>query len=719
MIALKKTISAGCGAEVNRSQTREMRLLGLVILAFSVVMGSVSATPAERSLKSRPNHTQKNDVSVFQRPGLWAHQNLVKRLVRLGQYDKAEKALRKIIGRFPQIPVNYYNLALVRARQKKIEGALDSLAKAIDKGFRDAAKIEGDPNLATLHDRPRFKKLIEIARNTANSERSKRPVSSVIVERGTAMVEEINTAWDPRHNILRSFFRFSPNASANTLVSAGKDPISSRLNEWYKKGLAAGNHGDLYDNRDKDHSNLSRRRFPQLTFVEYSELAQKAGVHYGLNTSMFFNAITFGNSSTAANGPFWRSQARLALTQPSIPGILYLQYLNNHLYVYPEHRDHDSKHGDVLPANTPYMIISQGSSGSDGPFLNAIAYILAAFRPNVKNYLRQKHLMMPTVQMIFRRGQKPVKSDQDYLSGKAHPSVFQATNIDLTKMIKLANGMRISDIPPMVRLTVVEESSGKNGVDFFAPGFSEKLFDTPSAIGRIVRSTAYEKRMIISAAQTAISSKQRLNYRWTVLRGDADRIRFKPLNEEGSVMEIIIPWHERRSIPERPELTSDRVDIGVFAHNGKHFSAPAFISLLYPGNQKRKYNRQKQIVRVDYHDKKYSKRYVDPLLFPVREWSDAYRYDKQGRLIGWQRVSTGLYRNEKNFTRHGAKVVEKDALGRPVAARVTHYIIKQMKGGLTKVSEQLLATKRTRQRLFYEYASDKDQLGKVGRKDQR
>jgi len=75
---------------------------------------------------------------------------------------------------------------------------------------------------------------------------------------------------------------------------------------------------------------------------------------------------------------------------------------------YPEHRDHDvglngdgGGYGDVYPTNTPYLIASQGSSGSDQPFMRAIPFTLAAFRPEVKKKLVETGLLMPTIQMIL------------------------------------------------------------------------------------------------------------------------------------------------------------------------------------------------------------------------------------------------------------------------------------------------------------------------------
>lgn len=53
--------------------------------------------------------------------------------------------------------------------------------------------------------------------------------------------------------------------------------------------------------------------------------------------------------------------------------IVYNEFLNNQMYCYPEHNDFDPEHGDVYPANAPFWVISQGSSGSDQPFMEAIA----------------------------------------------------------------------------------------------------------------------------------------------------------------------------------------------------------------------------------------------------------------------------------------------------------------------------------------------------------
>ena len=118
---------------------------------------------------------------------------------------------------------------------------------------------------------------------------------------------------------------------------------------------------------------------------------------------------------------------------------LFKQYVSNNLYIYPEHLDHDPGHngvggyGDLFPTNTPYLITSQGSSGSDQPFMRALPYVLAAFRPEVKKRLIQTGMLMPTIQMILRINNPHLSSSKDYLTGKAHPTVFPGSHRQYTR----------------------------------------------------------------------------------------------------------------------------------------------------------------------------------------------------------------------------------------------------------------------------------------------
>ena len=681
-------------------------------MIVGIVVVSSFLQPAGAAEANSESDTAADDVSsppllnVFETSAVHGFQQVAVQHFRAGRFEASETLLRRVVKKYPQAPVPHYLLASLLARFGKTADALASLRAAVDRGFRGIETLDRDPYLASLYKAPEFAELLDTLRERAATEdpaSGAAEIEPAVIENGVALVGLNNTIWDPRITSLRTFFRFTQAKSASEIVDGGTDAAAVRLNTLYARGQAAGNHGDLCDNRDTDHSNLPRDRLRQLIYVEYAQSAQDAGIHHGLSGNHFFNAITFGNSSTALVGnTFWRSQGRLALTDGTTPRNLFRQYSGNHLYLYPEHRDHDPEHGDVFPANTPYFLMSQGSSGSDQPFLRAVGSILAAFQPNVKAFLRSTNLVMPTVQMILRRGQKSVLRDQDYLSGRAHPSAFQASEIDLVRMIDIANSLTIDEIPPVVLLQVVEESQPRIGVESFGP-HSEWLFDTPAAVARVVRSTSYQKRLVIKAVATEVPGSPPLRFHWVVLRGDADRIQISARNDERSEVEITVPWHERRAVPGRPELTTDRVDIGVFVYNGRHYSAPSFISLLYPAHQKRDYDAAHRITRVDYRDPTRLKRYVDPILFVRRNWTDSYEYDPDGRLVGWRR--TGNDRDDR-FTRHGAKVVEIDALGRPTRAQKVAYLPVQTRQGWRELIETPVG-----QFLNYDYADASDRLG--------
>ena len=113
------------------------------------------------------------------------------------------------------------------------------------------------------------------------------------------------------------------------------------------------------------------------------------------------------------------SNVRTYYTNPGGMAFLYNQYTHNNLYIYPAHHDYQQHgYGDVFPTNSPYLIASKGSSGSDRKYMNAVAQTLAAFRPEVKKKLVETGFLMPTIQMILRYA--AAGSWQNYLKGEAH-----------------------------------------------------------------------------------------------------------------------------------------------------------------------------------------------------------------------------------------------------------------------------------------------------------
>jgi hypothetical protein len=295
---------------------------------------------------------------------------------------------------------------------------------------------------------------------------------------------------------------------------------------------------------------------------------------------------------------------------------------------------------------------------------------LAALRPEVKRDLAASGTLMPTLQMIFRTSNRPVAKPEDYLTGKAHPTAFEGSQVDAEKMVTLAHDIKPEVLPPMVQLKVLEEDVGVVGRDYFDVGPRERLFDTPCAIARIVKSTKYEHRMVVSAEGSKDIRKAPLTYHWAVLRGDETRIRIKKLNAEGSKVELIVPYHERRPIAPGNERESNRVDIGVFVHNGTYYSAPAFISLYTLDNEKRVYDEKHRIRSVDYDDPAVRDNYVDPMLDLHKDWRDEYHYADDGNLLGWTRIR-GERREE--FTAAGRLVLQDGKDGKPSKTAAVRY----------------------------------------------
>jgi hypothetical protein len=378
------------------------------------------------------------------------------------------------------------------------------------------------------------------------------------------------------------------------------------LKQWWSDGAAAGNVGDYYDNRDGDHSPLNLGMFPQLMAVKYSADDIKQRKHWA-SQSVIHRAVVFGNSSTSAPPTHGGSNPRHYYCSPRGLTFLADEYAKNNLYIYPEHRDHDPGHngrgdgfGDLYPTNTPYLLISQGSSGSDQPFMRAVPMMLAALRPEVKQKLTETGALMPTLQMILRRTNKQLKEPADYFTGKAHPSVFEGSWINELAMVKLANSLTLDSLPPIVRLRALEEDEAIAGVDYFEDNLTERLGDTSAVIARVHRSKERTRRLVVRADAQPPGAAPTA-FRWTVLRGDPERIQIKPRDKHGAVAEITVAYHERRPIAPGSPLESNRVDIGVFAHNGDQVSAPAFITFYTLDSESRTYDTKGRIAEIAYN----------------------------------------------------------------------------------------------------------------------
>lgn len=660
----------------------------LCCLNWCCLGGRLAAQEIKPEIKPAPadgeaaTSKQSAEIVVFQKPAryLMATRMMagLPELATTKQHAAAEQVCLAAENVAPFHPRAAYNLACMQALQGKKRAALASLERAVIAGFSSAEDIRDDEDLTSLRDDPKFAELVKQVETEVYKPTDK-DLEPAEVKNGIAQVTKRSGQWSPIPNLVRIQLAAGQPAK-NADVIQGHGEVGKLLQTWFAEGTAAGNFGDYYDNCDRDHSNLAYEQFPQLTRIEYAEDIRKH-TGYGVQLTNIFAApglrAVIGNSSTAQTaGPLWRGNLRLAYIQPGGIETLFVQYLNNHLYFYPEHRDHDEGHngqgdghGDVHAANIPYVIISQGSSGSDRPFMDAVACTLAAFRPEVKERLAEKQMLMPAVQMILRRSNKPVKTDDDYLAGAAHPTVFDSKNLDVQRMVELAHSLRVDSLPPVAMLRVEEEEEPVVGRDYFDVRDREKLFDTPMCVARIWRSTQQQRKVTLIAKGIDANGKP-LKYHWVVLRGDKSKIQIKPQGD-GSRAEVALTWHGRAPIQPDSKLESNRIDIGVFAHNGIHYSAPAFFCVNTLDNEERVYDPQGRIKSIVYTGADEKGNYVDPAFDLPKSWRDDYRYNEAGNLLGWTRTKGD---RKEEFTPDGLLIAAKDENGLPTLLKYVTYL---------------------------------------------
>jgi len=668
--------------------------------------------------------TEPQELAPQKQPGIFAQPRIFRSSIELQQqllaafaghkFTAAETIAQKMAALQPDRFASHYNLACAQARNSKAEAALESLRRAIELGFRGQQRLETDKDLASLRILSGWPELLREAGKPEQQPPTRHVTPGNIVD-GVAMVEEANTAWDPKLTQLRVFFKSAGAAGAEPTIVAGSDEVATLINEWAEAGTATGLGSVLYDNHDRDHSNMNVKRYPQLARVEYSNAAALEKLSNGLQHHMYFNRTTLGNSSTSlVGGPFWRSQPRFAYTNTRSAEILAFQYFRNHLYVYPEHRDYDpglngtAGYGDVYPANTPYVIISQGSSGSDRVFLDAIAATLAAFRPDVFKTLEANGTVYPCVQMIMRRCLKSVHSDAEYLTGIAHPPVFDGSQLDPLAMVKMAHEITVATIPPVAVLSVQKEEAGVVGRDYFDVSARETLFTTPAAIARVCRTMNLSKVITIDASGSQRDPNKMLTWHWKILQGDPGRIQITPQNEQTSIATITVQHHERRPIREGLKMESSRVDIGVFVSDGTHYSPPSIVSFYWPEDETRTYDDAGAIESVQYTDHASGGNYTDPMIITAKNWKDEYLYSKTGDPIGWNRIRNG---STQRFTRDGLLALTFDERMRPLSAQSVNYIAKP-RPNIAPLLEQVPG----QETFEYEYSSENDVVGQVRKK---
>ena len=186
----------------------------------------------------------------------------LEQLIASGPSGPAERAIRQRLKRFGSIADYHFLLAAALASGGHSDAALKSLETAVELGFSGDVRRFSE-QFSALAEQPDYIELVARIGTLRAEKRSSMPeVEPVAVGQQTAMVTEGNTAWDAEGKSLHAAFRFSDAGPGHGVlpVGRGQSGTTPKLNRLFLSGRAAGNYGDLYDNRDRDHSTLSRAR---------------------------------------------------------------------------------------------------------------------------------------------------------------------------------------------------------------------------------------------------------------------------------------------------------------------------------------------------------------------------------------------------------------------------------------------------------------------------
>ena len=344
------------------------------------------------------------------------------------------------------------------------------------------------------------------------------------------------------------------------------------VRDWVTMGDDAGWTGVTYQNRDAEHAVLNVTPFPGVT----SALSADVG-NASLSTDALLNdpnTIVVTNASVAyhPNATDWMSLARHDLaSHASLASGL---YRSGKMMWFPEHRDVGVT--DFFPGYVPFWGVWQGSSYEGWFELSQSVLTLGAFHRDTRAALQTSRSLIAAVQMAERRGLVP--SDRAYLGLTAH----QTSTVDDPNgrfFLDIAHGMPADWIPPIVNLAVAEE-------DFTAvyeptTMTSERYVTTPDAVLRVFTATTAEVgSMVVDVSSTTDTNSRPLSFHWRVVRGDPASVEILLRSDDGARAELRFrrPAEIVESIHGRDTLSQMTV-VAVFAHNGRYFSAPAFVSV--------------------------------------------------------------------------------------------------------------------------------------------
>lgn len=596
------------------------------------------------SMWKMPGFSEKlRDIEKFQE---WCNENPIER------YQYFERAVRDAIGLRIEPAVWYYNLACVLAVQGKRDVAFEALEQAAAAGcgtFVESKDVRADSDLFSLTNDVRFSALCA-AMDADVRPCVKSPRQAAEDIGGVVRLSDENVYYDLKEGLYLV-----------NLTTTNPCPI-------------------VYVNHHKNHPDIP---CDGLISAVYPEEAHEECRDIGPADIVFCNAartltpgevkgcptivasdevLSVDKSDGARSIP-----ARQATDSAEGREGLLCEYLGT-LGVYATGDEYGGDGVDRFLGNFPIGIAHAGGADESDKFVRLAAEMIRAMPESFRG--ARAAMVVPT---LIRRAQKFVKTEADFMTGRAHRPVIRFADIDCKKAVELAASLTDAHpLPaqPMFDRDAVRASTNLTFVINISSPYNN-VFAAVSAVHISYMVRAAERTQGLAIKTLPIESGKLV---WKVLQGDPEKVCI--VEKDDGETEISVDHQPVFEIegPDGKKMKSCRVDVGCF-HVGDdgQVSSPSIVSFCHMPNETRVYGKDGRLESIDYTQRQFKG--CCPKLCPKGDWKDVFKWTDGGRLLGWTRIRADangeVTTNE--FTRNGLVVDTRDALGRPNDVHLSMY----------------------------------------------
>lgn len=562
------------------------------------------------------------------------------------RYQLFEQCAREAIELRIDLPYWYYNLSCSLAVQNKTEDAFDALEQAVAAGYGAEGKADHarrDSDLVSLTNDTRFASLCaamdaDVRRAAAGPQR--------LAEENDGFVRLSND------NV---YFALGDAVYSVHLLTSNECPVVYvNHHENHPDIPCEGLINAIYP--EEAHDERRDIAYADIRFLDYDRSCRLQGSSYcpTIVASDWVYGHDWLNGSTSVPAGYGASSAN-AMRECQ------LQTEWNVLGVYSAAADYWTDGIDRFVGWCPSCIAYVGGPEEADKFVVLFRDIVRALP---ESFRASAALLAPN---LIRHGQRCVKTEADFMSGKAQRPALRFADIDVTKVLDAAAGMS-SDAPwpmtPLLDPVKARALSGLPVTDLLNDPYGRSLY----AI------SVYNATFFARGAERTFRAAVGLHpvktgrFQWRVLQGDEEKVRILPKAEDMSEIELEVDYHTVFDVElsDGTKQKTSRVDVGCFLvdTNGVA-SVPAVVSVYFSPNETREYGSDGRLVSIDY-TKRQLERFC-PSICSSGDWKDDFHWTDDGELSGWMRTYADgpnlVVTNE--FTRDGFVIDACDAQGRP------------------------------------------------------